>query len=71
MITLNLTLGMKLKVLRISKNMELKDLSKKTGLSIVELSNIENDKHKPRLDTIQKLAKAFDYDYNQLYDYLY
>ena len=68
---IELTLGMKLKVLRLTKEMDLKTLSKKSGVSVVELSNIENDKHKPRIATIKNLAKAFDYDYNQLYDYLY
>ena len=71
MIDVKLTLGMKLKILRISKKMELKEVSEKSGISIAELSNIENDKNKPQIATIQKLSKAFDYDYNQLYDYLY
>jgi transcriptional regulator with XRE-family HTH domain len=71
MIEVKMTLGMKLKVLRISKNMDLKDVSKKSGISIAEISNIENDKNKPQIATIKKLAEAFDYDYNQLYDYLY
>lgn len=71
MIEVKMTLGMKLKVLRISKNMDLKDVSKKSGISVAEISNIENDKNKPQIATIKKLAEAFDYDYNQLYDYLY
>ena len=71
MITTELTLGIKLKVLRLTKKMDLKTVSQKSGISVVELSNLENDKHKPQTATIKKLAKAFDYDYNQLYDYLY
>lgn len=71
MIEVKLTLGTKLKILRLSKKMDLKEVSKKSGLSVAELSNIENDKHKPQPATIKKLSKAFDYDYNQLYDYLY
>lgn len=71
MIERQLTLGMKIKVIRTMKKMNLSDVSKKSGISIPELSNIENDKNKPKPETIKKLSKAFDYDYNELYDYLY
>lgn len=66
-----LTLGMKLKTLRNSKKMTLQEVSEKSGVSIVELSQIENDKNKPQMGTIKKLSKAFDYDFEELYDYLY
>lgn len=66
-----LTLGMKLKALRNSKKMTLQEVSEKSEVSIVELSQIENDKYKPRMVTIKKLSKAFDYDFEELYDYLY
>lgn len=66
-----LTLGIKLKTLRNSKNMTLQEVSQKSGISVVEISQIENDKYKPRMATIKKLSKAFDYDFEELYDYLY
>lgn len=66
-----MNIGTKIKQIRNSKNMSLEELSKKSGISLTELSNIENNKCKPTVVTIKKISKAFDYDYDKLYDYLY
>lgn len=49
-----------LKNTRKQKRITLKSLSQKTGISIKQLSKIENFKAIPRLSTLQKIADALE-----------
>ncbi|MCG8514515.1 MAG: helix-turn-helix domain-containing protein [Halanaerobiales bacterium] len=55
-----MNIGAKIRKLRKKNNFTLKDLSKKTGLSISFISDIENGRRKPRLDNLNKLAEALN-----------
>lgn len=61
-----MTIGEKLKDLRIKKDLSMKELSEKSGLSIVSICGYENGKHIPSLVNINKLAKALDYSFDDL-----
>lgn len=63
-----LTFGKLIEKLRKEKDWTIQEFAEIADLSNVEISNIENDKHKPRPSTIRKLAIALDYDYSKLYD---
>ena len=56
------------KLRREKKGWTIKKLASQAKMSDVEISNIENDKHSPRLSTIRNLAIALDYDYEKLYN---
>jgi len=49
-----------LKNIRKQKKITLQDLSKKTGISVKQLSKIENQKAVPSAATLQKIAAALD-----------
>lgn len=54
------TLGQRLKVLRKSHALSLKQLAERAGLSIGALSQIERDLTSPSVRTLNKLATTFD-----------
>jgi len=58
--TLRLVFGLKLKGLRLDRNLSLKELAKKTGLSPSYLNEIEKGKKYPRTDKILVLAEALN-----------
>lgn len=64
----NESFGQLVERLRKEKKMTIYELAEKSGLSTVEVSNIENDKHKPRLTTLNKLVGALQCDYMLLYN---
>ena len=49
-------IGFKIRALRKEKGLTLKQLSKKSGLSISFISDIENNRRNPNLDNLNKLA---------------
>ncbi|PSR34488.1 MAG: XRE family transcriptional regulator [Sulfobacillus benefaciens] len=53
-------LGQRLRNLRHDRGMSLKQLSEAAGVSIALLSQVERDQLDPSLDTLRKLAKAFN-----------
>ena len=57
---LRLTLAGNIKLYRGRRNWSQADLSEKTGLSIVYLSDLERGNKWPYLDTLVKLAEAFE-----------
>lgn len=63
---LRLILGLKLRQFRQKKDFSLKELSKKTGVSVSYLNEIEKGKKYPKGDKIIALAKALDVDYDEL-----
>ncbi|MEN0058011.1 MAG: helix-turn-helix domain-containing protein [Bdellovibrio sp.] len=58
--TLRLVFGLKLRSMRVDKELSLKDLAKKTGLSPSYLNEIEKGKKYPRTEKILLLAEALD-----------
>lgn len=60
--------GQLINQLRNEKGLTLKELADQADMTYVEICNIENNKHKPRPSTINKLAKALGYSYNKLYN---
>lgn len=59
-------IGNKLRQARKDKNMTLKELSKKTGLSIGLLSNVERNISIPKLLNLQKICTALDVTMHEL-----
>jgi len=57
---LRLTLAGNIKLYRERRNWSQADLSEKTGLSIVYISDIERGNKWPYLDSLIKIAKAFE-----------
>lgn len=60
-----------LKRLRKENNLTLKELEKKSGISYVEIHNLEANKSKPSAKTIAKLSKALNCDYGEMFDSIY
>ncbi|GAV22428.1 helix-turn-helix domain-containing protein [Carboxydothermus pertinax] len=60
--------GNKIRELREERGLTLNDLSKKAGLSISYLSEIERGSKKPSLKTIDKIAKALNVNKAQILD---
>jgi len=58
--------GERVRKLRKKRDWKLVELSVETGLGRVFLSNLENGKHEPKLETIKKLANAFGLTISQL-----
>lgn len=56
-----------LREIRQSKNLTIKDLSKKSGVNAGYISEIECGKKKPTIDILCKLAKALKCDVSELY----
>lgn len=58
--------GLKINNLRKKNSLSFLELSKKSGLSVSYLNEIEKGKKFPKRDKIEQLAKAFDEDYDSL-----
>lgn len=57
----------KLKAIRLSKNLTLKELAEKSKLAYGYISDLENGKAKnPSLNTITRLARALEVDISEL-----
>jgi transcriptional regulator with XRE-family HTH domain len=63
---LRLTLAVNIKQYRERRNWSQADLSEKAGLSIVYISDIERCNKWPYIDTLVKLAKAFEIEVYEL-----
>ncbi|MBN1292176.1 MAG: helix-turn-helix transcriptional regulator [Candidatus Latescibacteria bacterium] len=50
--------GRRIRTLRLARNMSIEDLSKKTSVSSVTISNIEKGVYSPKLSTVIEIAKA-------------
>lgn len=62
--------GSLIKRLRIEKGYSIEELSKKSGFTQVQIRNIENNKSKPRVFNLNKLASALDCSYDYLFSKL-
>ena len=63
--------GSKLKDIRKSKNLTRYELQKLSGVSTVQIRNIEKGISEPRTTTLAKLANALEVDYDELYELFY
>lgn len=63
--------GNKIKELRRAKEMTIYDLAKKSNVSTVEISGIENGRRKPQVITLRKIADALECDFEELYHLIY
>ena len=63
-----MTIGEKIKEIRTSKNMLIKELAEKSGLSVASIINYEKGKFKPNIISIKRIAEALNYDFDELYD---
>lgn len=61
-------LGEKLKELRKSKNLSLKEVGLNIGISHNFLSEIENGKKEPSKETLRELAKFYGIDEDEFFD---
>ena len=61
-----MVLGLKLKQLRLEKNLSLTQLAEKSGLSISYLNEIESGKKYPKSDKIAVIAQTLDVSYDKL-----
>lgn len=52
------SVGRKIHAIRLTRNMSIEDLSRKTSVSAVTISNIEKGVYSPKLSTILEIAKA-------------
>lgn len=59
-------LGPKIKALREQKEMEIKELARKTGLTVSYVRNIENSFRNPSLASLEKIATALEVSPNVL-----
>lgn len=57
---LTMKIGEKIRNLRKQKNMSLRELAQITGLSKTTLGDLEKDVKNPSLDTLEKIAVAFE-----------
>lgn len=56
------------KDIRREKNISLKKLSNKSGVSTTHINNIENNIKSPSLDVMIRLAKALEVEITKLYN---
>ena len=63
-----MTIGERIKELRKEKGLTQKDLAERVGFSYVNISQLENSRKNPKLETIRKIAAALDVSMNELLD---
>lgn len=63
-----MSLGSRIRYLRVRQKLSQKDFSELLGVSVVTLSHWENGKHTPSITIIQKLRSIFGVDYGWLID---
>lgn len=66
--TTGMDIGDKIRELRLAKGLKPEDLSRLIGRSVASVSRLENGHHKPRLATLQALARVFGVSLDALAD---
>lgn len=61
--------GEKIRALRVRRRLTQQKLAVASGLSVTQVSRIEQGVHTPRFSTIEKLAEALGIDADDLIDY--
>lgn len=54
-----ITIGQRLKSIRVARNLKPKDVNEKTGISLGNLHSLEHDKIKPSADALIKLSELY------------
>lgn len=62
-----MTLGEKLKMLRLEKKMTLQDVAQRTGYSKALISRIENDSVSPSIGSLRKIASVLEIKLHELF----
>lgn len=65
-----ITLGDKLRSLRISKNLTIKEVTEASGITAPTISHIEYGRHTPRLDTFVILCRFYGADPAEMLKYV-
>ena len=55
---------------RLKKGLSINELAIKSGLSSVQIRNIENGSSKPHISNLKALSEALECDYEQLFELL-
>lgn len=63
-----MSIGEKVRKIRKEKGLSIMDLKEKTGLSKSTISDLENDKSSPTIDTLQKIANALSVDIKEFFE---
>lgn len=63
-------LALKIRVLRVQKNMTQEDLARASGVCPCSICFIENGKKKPRASTVVKIANALSVEPEELLKYV-
>lgn len=63
-----MSIGEKVRKIRKEKGLSIMDLKEKTGLSKSTISDLENDKSSPTIDTLQKIANALGVDIKEFFE---
>lgn len=61
-----MTLGDKIRILRLTKGLSQKKLAELTGIPQTTISDFERNKYKPDLERLQKLARFFEMTLDEL-----
>lgn len=62
-----MSVGKNVKKIRKEKGLSILDLKNLTGLSKSTISDLENDKSSPTIETLQKIAKALNVDIKEFF----
>ena len=65
------TIGERIRKFRKERGLTQKQLGERCGILEPNIRKYELDKQKPKLDTLEKIAKALDVDINVFWDYNY
>lgn len=63
-----MSIGEKVRKIRKEKGLSIMDLKEKTGLSKSTISDLENNKSSPTIDTLQKIADALGVDVRDFFE---
>lgn len=60
--------GELIRKVRKEKGLTVQELSTISGITFIEINNLEKNIRKPNPRTVYKLSKALNYDYNKLFN---
>ena len=64
------TFGMRVYLLRMTSRLGLREAARKIGISPTTLSNMENNKHDPKISTVVKISEGYDVSMNEICGFL-
>jgi hypothetical protein len=63
---INLNIGERIRKIRIEKGMTQKEIAEKCGINDANIRKYESGRQNPKIDTIEKIAKALDVEVSEL-----